>query len=69
MEFIRTMEDATGKKARLEMYPMQQGDVKVTYADTSALQKSCRYAPSTKLKDGIAQFIHWYKQYYNESYV
>jgi UDP-glucuronate 4-epimerase len=63
MEFIRTMEEAAGKKARLEMYPMQQGDVKVTYADTGALQKSCNYAPSTKLKDGITQFIRWYKQF------
>jgi UDP-glucuronate 4-epimerase len=61
MEFINTMEEATGKKAILKPYPMQKGDVKTTYADTSALQKSCRYSPSTTLKDGITQFIDWYK--------
>jgi UDP-glucuronate 4-epimerase len=63
MEFIRIMEEVTGQKAILEMYPMQAGDVKVTYADTSALQKTCAYAPSTKLKDGIVRFINWYRQY------
>jgi UDP-glucuronate 4-epimerase len=63
MDFIHTMEEAMGKKALLEMYPMQQGDVKITYADTGALQKNCHYSPSTTLKEGIRQFIDWYKQH------
>jgi UDP-glucuronate 4-epimerase len=49
----------------LEMYPMQKGDVKTTYADTSALEKQLHYSPSTSLKKGISQFIEWYKTYQN----
>jgi UDP-glucuronate 4-epimerase len=62
MAFIRIMEEAIGKKAILEMYPMQKGDVKVTYADTAALRECVDYSPSTTLKEGITQFIRWYKQ-------
>jgi UDP-glucuronate 4-epimerase len=61
MDFIHTLEDAIGKKAVLEMYPMQQGDVKVTYADTSALEQHFHYCPSTSLKEGISRFIQWYQ--------
>jgi UDP-glucuronate 4-epimerase len=61
MDFIRTMEETIGKKAVLEMYPMQKGDVKVTYADTAALYKKVLYKPSTTLKEGIRRFIEWYK--------
>lgn len=61
MDFIRTMEDAIGKKAILEMYPMQKGDVKVTYADTTALYEKVLYKPSTMLKEGVRRFIEWYK--------
>jgi len=60
MDFIHTMEDAIGKKAILEMYPMQQRDVKVTYADTTGLGKMTGYKPATKLKDGIKAFVKWY---------
>jgi UDP-glucuronate 4-epimerase len=60
MEFIRTLEDAIGKKANLEMYPMQQGDVYQTYADTTALEKQFGYCPKVMLKEGIEKFIEWY---------
>jgi UDP-glucuronate 4-epimerase len=63
MDFIRTMEDAIGKKAVLEMYPMQKGDVKITYADTSELGKQFDYQPSIPLKKGITKFIDWYRQH------
>jgi UDP-glucuronate 4-epimerase len=65
MDFIRIMEDAIGKKAILEMYPMQKGDVKMTYADTSALGKMFRYSPATMLGEGITQFTTWYTKYNN----
>jgi UDP-glucuronate 4-epimerase len=60
MDFIRTLEEAIGKKAIFEMYPMQQGDVKTTFADTSGLEKSVGYKPATGLKEGIKNFVEWY---------
>ncbi len=61
MDFIYTMEEAIGKKAILEMYPMQQGDVKTTYADTTDLEKAVNYKPTTDLKDGLEEFAKWWK--------
>lgn len=61
MDFIRTMEDAIGKRAILEMYPMQPGDVKVTYADTNQLEIAVNYKPEVTINNGIRQFINWYK--------
>jgi UDP-glucuronate 4-epimerase len=62
MDFIRTMEDAIGEKAILEMYPMQQGDVKTTYADTAKLEKTVGYKPKTEMKEGLKVFAEWYKE-------
>jgi UDP-glucuronate 4-epimerase len=62
MDFIRTMEEAVGRKAILEMYPMQKGDVKITYADTSELENTVGYKPETELKSGIRKFVAWYRQ-------
>ncbi|MDR1610428.1 MAG: NAD-dependent epimerase [Candidatus Symbiothrix sp.] len=63
MDFIRTLETETGKKAVLEMYPMQKGDVYQTYADTSKLEKLTAYKPQVNLKDGIKSFIEWRKKF------
>ncbi|WP_348823535.1 NAD-dependent epimerase/dehydratase family protein [Flavobacterium aestuarii] len=63
MDFIRTMEKSIGIDAKLEMYPMQPGDVKVTYADTSKLELLTSYKPSTELKEGVSKFVEWYKRY------
>lgn len=48
-----------------ELVPMQAGDVPVTYADTSALEKNFGFKPSTSLRDGLRSFANWYKAYYN----
>ncbi len=63
MDFIHTLENAIGKKAELNYLPMQQGDVYQTYADTSKLEKDFGYKPKTPLKDGIAKFVEWYRNY------
>lgn len=47
-----------------ELVPMQAGDVPVTYADTSALEKDYGFKPSTSLRDGLRKFAEWYKEYY-----
>jgi UDP-glucuronate 4-epimerase len=64
LDYIAALERALGKKARLEMKPMQPGDVKATYADTRALQKAVGFAPSTPLDTGLARFAEWFTSYY-----
>ena len=52
-------------EAHKELVPMQPGDVSVTYADTSALEKDFGFKPSTSLREGLRRFAEWYKEYYN----
>ena len=47
-----------------ELVPMQQGDVEVTYADTTPLEKDYGFKPNTPLRDGLRKFAEWYKEYY-----
>ena len=51
-------------EAHKELVPMQPGDVPVTYADTSALEKDFGYKPATALHHGLNKFASWYKQFY-----
>jgi len=67
MEFIETIEKSLDKVAEKNMLPMQDGDVQSTYADVSGLINNFDYKPDTKLEDGIAKFIQWYKEFYGES--
>ena len=64
MEFIRTMESTFGTEANLEMYPMQPGDLKTTYADTTALAAVTGYHPDTELATGVERFATWYRDMY-----
>lgn len=48
-----------------EFVPMQPGDVPITYADTSALERDFGFKPSTSLRDGVRRFVEWYKNFYN----
>ena len=47
-----------------ELVPMQPGDVPITYADTSALERDFGFKPSTSLREGLKAFAQWYKEYY-----
>ena len=47
-----------------ELVPMQPGDVPITYADTSALEKDYGFKPSTSLREGLRKFAKWYKEFY-----
>lgn len=51
-------------EAHKKLVPMQPGDVPVTYADTSALERDFGYKPATKLENGLREFAKWYKGYY-----
>jgi UDP-glucuronate 4-epimerase len=64
LDYIAALERAFGKKAKLDMKPMQPGDVKATYADTSALRSAVGFAPSTPLVSGLARFADWFRSYY-----
>ena len=67
LDYIAELERALGKKARLEMKPMQPGDVKATYADTAALARAVGFAPSTPLAQGLQRFAAWFRQYYGRA--
>lgn len=64
MDFISALEKALGKYARIEMLPMQPGDVPATFADTSPLERDFGYKPGTPLEKGIEAFVEWYRGYY-----
>ena len=51
-------------EAHKELVPMQPGDVPVTYADTSALERDFGFKPSTDLREGLRRFAEWYKDFY-----
>lgn len=55
-------------EAHKELVPMQPGDVSVTYADTSALEKDFGFKPSTSLREGLQKFAEWYKAFYMSKY-
>ena len=64
LDFIGLLENAIGKTAQKEFLPMQAGDVKATYADTSALEAWVSFKPNTPLQEGVEKFVKWYRQYY-----
>ena len=53
-------------KEHMKLVPMQKGDVPITYADTSALEKDFGYKPSTSLREGLKEFSDWFKKYFNK---
>jgi len=64
MRYIQVLEECLGKKAVLDLLPMQAGDVPATYADTSALEAAVGFRPATPIETGIARFVEWYRGYY-----
>ncbi len=63
-DFISTLEKVTGCQAKLEMKPMQPGDVPDTYADVLDLKRDFEFEPNTSLEAGLTKFFAWYKTYY-----
>jgi UDP-glucuronate 4-epimerase len=66
MEFIGTLEEALGKKTTYNFLPMQDGDVPITYAETSRLRAAVDFSPSTPLAVGIGRFVAWYRDFYRQ---
>lgn len=66
MEFISEIENALGIEAKKNFRGMQAGDVYKTYADTSDLFEATGYTPKVGVKEGVAAFVNWYKEFYNK---
>ena len=64
-DFIEAIELAVGKQAKRNLMPMQAGDVPATWADAKLLRDLTGYSPKTSVKDGVRQFVDWYRDFYN----
>lgn len=64
MRYIEVLEQCLGKKARLDLLPLQAGDVPQTVADVSRLQNAVGFKPGTPVEIGIERFVEWYRSYY-----
>ncbi|ANN60214.1 capsular biosynthesis protein CpsI [Mesorhizobium loti NZP2037] len=62
--YVEALESALGRKAVIELLPLQAGDVPDTFADTSALQEAVGYRPGTSVADGVGRFVEWYQAYF-----
>lgn len=67
LDFIHCLEGCLRREAKKELLPMQDGDVKATYADVSALAAWVGFKPGTPLATGIARFIDWYCSEYKQA--
>jgi len=64
MDFVRAIEEECGREAQVNFLPMQQGDVPATWANATLLRELTGYAPQTGFREGIRQFVAWYRDYY-----
>ncbi|MDR3157593.1 MAG: NAD-dependent epimerase [Zoogloeaceae bacterium] len=67
MDYIAALEKALGRKARLDLLPLQPGDVPDTWADVRDLAEEFHYQPATPAETGIARFVAWYRDYFRLS--
>jgi len=64
LDFVEAIEAEVGKPAVRHYLPLQTGDVPATWADCRLLQQLTGYRPHTSIREGVAQFVHWYKSDY-----
>jgi len=64
MRYVEVLEQCLGTKAKLELLPLQAGDVRETVADVSRLDAAVGFRPATPVEAGIARFVEWYRSYY-----
>ncbi len=63
-DYIKAIETALGKKAQLNLLPLQPGDVPDTYADVQDLSNDFGYKPLMNVNEGVSNFVEWYKDFY-----
>lgn len=66
LDFIEAIEAATGVKSKRNYMDMQKGDVPATWANAELLKTLTNYQPATGFKEGIAEFVAWYRDYYQK---
>ncbi|HET8555167.1 MAG TPA: NAD-dependent epimerase [Rhodanobacteraceae bacterium] len=64
LRYIEVLENCLGKKAKMEMLPLQPGDVPDTEADMTQLRQAVGYRPRVSVDEGVPRFVRWYKDYY-----
>ena len=64
LRYIEVLEECLGRKAHMEMLPLQAGDVPDTEADVSELIRAVDYRPKVSVEEGVARFVAWYRAYY-----
>jgi UDP-glucuronate 4-epimerase len=67
MRYIEVLEQCLGRKAQLDLLPMQAGDVPATFADVGELHESVGYRPQTPIEVGVRRFAEWYQAFYRKS--
>jgi len=65
MDYIGALEQALGRKADMDLLPMQPGDVLDTYAKVDDLVEQFQYRPTTPVEEGVAKFVAWYRDYFS----
>jgi UDP-glucuronate 4-epimerase len=66
MYLIKVIEKTIGKKAKINMLPMQPGDVPETFANIEDLSVDVGFTSGTSIEEGVARFIEWFQSYYTE---
>ncbi|MEO6170716.1 MAG: NAD-dependent epimerase [Lysobacter sp.] len=66
LRYIEVLEQCLGRKAKIELLPLQAGDVPDTEADVSELIKAVDYRPQVSVETGVANFVAWYQDYYKD---
>ncbi|GCD77357.1 NAD-dependent epimerase [Thermaurantimonas aggregans] len=64
LDFVHTLEKVIGKKAQIELMPLQPGDVLTTYADVDDLAEYVDFRPNTSIEQGLKNFVEWYVEFY-----
>jgi UDP-glucuronate 4-epimerase len=64
LDYVKLLEKSLGRKASIEMLPIQAGDVPDTYADVKDLFDDFGYSPKTTIAEGVQKFVDWYCEYY-----
>jgi len=64
MRYIEVLEQCLGRKAKLDLLPLQAGDVPETIADVARLEAAVGFRPATPIEAGIGRFVEWYRSYY-----
>ncbi|GLQ46106.1 NAD-dependent epimerase [Dyella lipolytica] len=65
LRYIEVLEECLGRKAQMQMLPLQAGDVPDTEADVSGLVNAVGYRPQVSVETGVANFVRWYREYYH----